>query len=680
MAGLFIASINSSRLRGGLISTVLVGVVLTLSSLTALAGGKDCSGGFTVTISDGRSFSGKQDVDVTVGSGMSAQVRGKFVEFTVNLDTFKVTNYKLTSDITNNQPTVIFARKEPLHGKTLVSTMRLNINSEQLVLRRSGPGIDMKIQAKDCSQGGIFQMEPDQTIEVEHQLGPNFVYCLDALNRVLVVSTSNPFVGRESPETANLSSPLPIETIKGKSVSRWLIQGGGRMGMVTGEDALEPLATDAPPCASGSSTPSPSPSPSPGASPSPSPSPSPGASPSPSPSPGASPSPSPSPTPSPAGNWVATTLADAQVEIKAWTTSDGVTSVHVKLAFPNAGFRVADWGQLVRTGNTFTLDARVERFTGTSTQAVTTTAQIHTLGKLDPGNYTFVFKNSGVTVKSREFSVSASSSGPGNPIDDQREYVRQQYQDFLNREPDDAGWDFWTNNIKQCSDPSKRRPGQTEAECIDMQRTTTSAAFFVSPEFQYTGYYAYRFYKGSLGRQPKLSEFKLDSQLLANGIMVNGQLSGTVVEQNKARFALQWTNRPEFKAIYDSLTNQQYVDRLFETTGINASAQDRQALVTGLDTGSETRASVLQKVVDGIHVIAEGQQQFTTAYGKAFYDKEFNNAFVQMEYFGYMRRDPDDPGYEFWRGKLNYYGNYLDAEMVKSFVVSPEYRSRFGQP
>jgi hypothetical protein len=64
---------------------------------------------------------------------------------------------------------------------------------------------------------------------------------------------------------------------------------------------------------------------------------------------------------------------------------------------------------------------------------------------------------------------------------------------------------------------------------------------------------------------------------------------------------------------------------------------------------------------------------------KAFADRELNRAFVLMEYFGYLRRDPDAPGYNHWLGKLNFYGNYIDAEMVCSFTVSPEYRQRFGQ-
>jgi cytochrome c peroxidase len=267
-----------------------------------------------------------------------------------------------------------------------------------------------------------------------------------------------------------------------------------------------------------------------------------------------------------------------------------------------------------------------------------------------------------------------------NPIDDARAFVRQQYRDFLNREADAAGENFWTDNITLCSDPARRPAGQTEAQCIDKQRETTSAAFFFSPEFQYTGYFVYRFYKGALGRQPKLSEFTPDSQFVAAGIIINNQLSAAKIEANKSAYAGNFERKPEFLAIYGPLTNEQYVDKLFETTTINATAAERAALVNGLNSGTETRANVLKKVVDGTVVVSEGNQQFTTTYGQSFYNLEFNRAFVQMEYFGYMRRDPDAAGYAHWLGKLNQYGNYLDAEMVKSFVISPEYRARFGQP
>ena len=396
------------------------------------------------------------------------------------------------------------------------------------------------------------------------------------------------------------------------------------------------------------------------------------------------------PSSAPTPQWQPVVLTAQQIaQIKAWTVG-GRTYVYVKPQFPDAGYRVVNWGQFTRVRNDFTVDASFEKFTGSSIQAVVTTAQIYDLGLLADATYNFNFKTSGTLAKTLQFTVS-SATPPPNPIDNAREFVRQQYRDFLNREADQAGEDFWTDNITKCSDPARRPAGQTEAQCTLRQRETTSGAFFLSPEFQYTGYYVLRMYKGALGRQPKLSEFIPDAQFVGAGILVNSQLSGARINQNKADFAAQFVNCTdaakyrcaEFKAIYDGLNNQQYVDKLFQTTGVNASASDRAALVNGLNANpaTETRASVLQKVVDGIVVISEGNQQFTTSYGQAFYNAESNRAFVQLEYFGYMKRDPDDAGYAFWLGKLNQFGgNFVNAEMVLAFISSPEYRARFGQP
>ena len=383
------------------------------------------------------------------------------------------------------------------------------------------------------------------------------------------------------------------------------------------------------------------------------------------------------------------TLTSNQVTIITWTLL-GRTFAYVKLTLPDAGFWLAAPGSPVRTGSDVSADARVEHFIDPTVQSVTTTAQIYDLGPLPDGNYTFTFKNAGAVVKTQSFNVSSVQSPP-NPIDDAREFVRQHYRDFLNRESDQAGEAFWTDNITRCSDPARRPAGLTEAQCTVRQRETTSAAFFLSPEFQYTGYYVYRMYQGALGRKPKLSEFRSDAQFVSAGILVNSQLSAPKINQNKADFAQQFVNCTdatryrcsEFKATYDGLNNQQYVDKLFLTTGVNASASDRAILVNGLNAipATETRASVLQKVVDGIFVISEGNQQFTTSYGQSFYNSEFNRAFVVLEYFSYMKRDPDDTGYAFWLGKLNQFGgNFVNAEMVLAFISSPEYRARFGQP
>ncbi len=386
-------------------------------------------------------------------------------------------------------------------------------------------------------------------------------------------------------------------------------------------------------------------------------------------------------------SWEPVVLSSVQVELKSWKFQ-GRNYAYVKLLFPNAGYRVVNWGQATRAGNVFTADAGVERFTGPSVQAVTTTAQIYDLGVLANGTYTFNFRTSGTLAKTLQFTQT-STAPPANPIDTAREFVKQQYRDFLNREADQAGEDFWTDNITKCNDPARRPPGQTVAQCTLRQQETTSGAFFLSPEFQYTGYYVYRMFVGGLGRAPKLSEFTPDALFVGNGIIVNGQLSAAKINQNKTDFAAQFVNCTdvakyrcaEFKAIYDGLTNPQYVDKLFQTTGINPSPSDRTALINGLNGGTQSRAMVLQKVVDGINVIAEGNQQFTTTYGHAFYDQQFNRAFVQLEYFGYMKRDPDEAGYAFWLAKLNQFGgDFVKAEMVLAFISSPEYRARFGAP
>jgi hypothetical protein len=119
------------------------------------------------------------------------------------------------------------------------------------------------------------------------------------------------------------------------------------------------------------------------------------------------------------------------------------------------------------------------------------------------------------------------------------------------------------------------------------------------------------------------------------------------------------------------MTTAEFIDKLFLTTGINASAGERSALA------GDTRSNIVFKIVDGTTTQAGGALRFDTPYGQAFYNKEFDDAFVFMEYVGYLRRNPDQAGYEFWLGKLKQYGNWSDAEMVLAFIRAPEYRNRF---
>lgn len=260
-----------------------------------------------------------------------------------------------------------------------------------------------------------------------------------------------------------------------------------------------------------------------------------------------------------------------------------------------------------------------------------------------------------------EVGIGIPDPGP-NPIDDAHIFLREQYIDFLNREPDSAGLQFWQNQLNSCG---------SDQQCVLRQRINVSAAFFLSIEFQETGYWVYRFYKASFGRMPQLTEFLPDKQVISQDVIVNSAGWEQQLEKNKIAFADFWMDRPDFKNSYDDKTNAQYVDALIANAGVAFSQAGRDALVNGLDNFTETRASVLRK-------IAENQ---TLA------QQEFNRAFVLMQYFGYLRRNPNDApdsdfsGYNFWLTKLNQFnGDFQKAEMVKAFITSVEYRSRFGQP
>ncbi|HYW69416.1 MAG TPA: TIGR03118 family protein [Pyrinomonadaceae bacterium] len=416
-----------------------------------------------------------------------------------------------------------------------------------------------------------------------------------------------------------------------------------------------------------------------------------------------------------------------------------------------------------------------------------------------------------------------------NPSDNAQFFVRQQYLDFLNREPDTAGFNFWTNEITSCG---------SDVNCIAVKRVNVSAAFFLSQEFQNTGYLAYLTHRVSFGPSASGSaapvlygNFARDTQALQSGYMFGQAGADTVLEANKTAFFNDVVARPEFVAKYPaSLTNDQYVDNLLTTANLTATevrrfeatltnsqevpptvptlstgaarpassgtavfqfnaAQDAMtftATISNIDvTGSQTADTNDNLIAAHIHAgasVAPGvngpvvwgffgapfndnnpnDQVFfptagagavggtfrgkwdapegngttlaaqltnlrtghayinfhTTQFGggeirgifpaaDAFRNqlvaalngstmtraqvlraiaesgemkaREFNRAFVAMQYFGYLRRDPDTSGFNFWLNKLNSFnGDFMQAEMVKAFITSGEYRLRFG--
>jgi hypothetical protein len=753
----FQQGLTSYRIKAGFASAVLLACVFALASSTAYAG-KVCAN-FTVTLSDGRTFGGNQGVSVAVAPGATAQVRGSFVSYTIQLDTFTVTNYTLNSNITGNQPKLIFVRKQPLHGKTLTSNVTIELNGEQAVFQRSGGGVSMKIQSKDCSEGGLFQMEPEPSVEVEHQLAPDLAYCVDASGRVLIVSATSPFVGRESPELATLTFPSPQSAVVGTRLSRWTIQSGGRMGLVTGEDAVEPLS--APCSASANATPTPTPNTTP--------------------TPGGTPTPTPSATPSPTPAGV-----DAEIEIKlAGAAINGVTpegdanlereseGTHLRVRVGRVNLAdgavlnvlvdgvkigtitldgqrgeirlrtdrgqpvppvvngttvtVTDQSNATLLSGTFTSSLPRPGATPTPTPTPQPGAELRvrillagaTIGgmmpqghadfrtradgnrtleveaedvNLAPGTSLAVLVNSveigriilgptfegeieletehgqtfptiaqGTTVAVVNAATGATilagtfgSIAPAlNPLTDSNFFVRQQYVDFLGRAPEQAGFEAWVRTLDDCKAGDK--------SCDDVQ---VSSGFYRSEEFSGRGYFVYRLYDATLGRLPHYDEFM-------NGMSRLSELTATIsFDAAKAQLTRELMARPEFSSRFGSLEDsaraEDFVTSLERAAGVSVASHAR--LVSDRRSG----ASKPEDTVRGFVETPEVHERF------------YIRGFVAMQYFGYLRREPEADGFKAWVDTITFGlngatpGDY--RVLINGFVHASEYRDRFGKP
>jgi Tol biopolymer transport system component len=241
-----------------------------------------------------------------------------------------------------------------------------------------------------------------------------------------------------------------------------------------------------------------------------------------------------------------------------------------------------------------------------------------------------------------------TSAAAPNPIDEPRFFVRMHYLDFLGREPEPGGLEAWVGVWMRC-------PNIFDNPACD--RVTISSSFFRSREFYLKSYFIYLFYRVGLGRQPTYAEFVRDLARLS------GQTSAEL-EANKNDFNLAWMRREDFSDVADTFQNEPYLNRLLQNVGVTLTgAVTRETLLADLNAGRRTRAAVLRAIVE--HPDVERA--------------EYNRAFVTMQYFGYLKRDPDTDGFNNWLNYLNAHPEDYRT-MVHGFVASNEYRARFGKP
>ena len=259
------------------------------------------------------------------------------------------------------------------------------------------------------------------------------------------------------------------------------------------------------------------------------------------------------------------------------------------------------------------------------------------------------------------------AAGARNPIittgaADYLFFVRQQYLDFLSREPEEG--QPWTAVLNRCADVNTGPAINT-----DCDRIAVSAAFFGSPEFQLKGFYVFRFYKLAFNRLPQYAEIVSDMSFVAGATEAE-------VYARKAQLATAFTGRQEFLDAYASMTNADYVAALLNRYGLvsvrtpDPATPDGatritlsgQNLTNRLNTGALTRAQVFRAIADSDEVS----------------QREFNPAFVAVQYYGYLRRTPEPAGYQQNLSALQ--AGVSPREMINAFLNSTEYKLRFGQP
>ena len=207
-----------------------------------------------------------------------------------------------------------------------------------------------------------------------------------------------------------------------------------------------------------------------------------------------------------------------------------------------------------------------------SNSANLNTARVgHTSTLLQNGKVLVVGGANHAISNTAELYDSGTNQNP-NLIDDTQFFVRQHYRDFLNREPDADGLAFWKNEITLCGN---------DAQCLEVRRINVSASFFLSIEFQESGYLVYRFHKsafGNLAGTPvpiRFNDFRADDQQLGQGVIVNQTGWQTVLENNKQAYATAFVQRTQFTSAFPTsdVARRALSTRSFRMAGVTPTSR-----------------------------------------------------------------------------------------------------------
>lgn len=183
-------------------------------------------------------------------------------------------------------------------------------------------------------------------------------------------------------------------------------------------------------------------------------------------------------------------------------------------------------------------------------------------------------------------------------------------------------------------------------------------------EFSRTSFFVYRLYKGSFARLPQRDEFLTAMKVLSRGVFVGAAGWEQQLSANQTLLLSDWMQRDEFKKGYHPKSNAEFVDTLGRNTIQQLSSGARDELVNRLNSGADTRASVLLRFIEDAE----------------FQSREYNSAYVLVHFFGYLGRNPgdlpdrDSSGFNYWLSVLDRTGDY--RSLSRAFLESTEYKSR----
>jgi Domain of unknown function (DUF4214) len=222
----------------------------------------------------------------------------------------------------------------------------------------------------------------------------------------------------------------------------------------------------------------------------------------------------------------------------------------------------------------------------------------------------------------------------GSTLDDPQRFVRQQFRDFMGRQPSPEEVKPYVERIQHCKASSACDPAQISLE------------LFRSTGFFDDGSFIYRLYELAFGRAPRYEEFMADFSEIRRG------------ENGRLKLAQSFVNRSEFSNRYSTLSDREYADQLIKNVQIRIPDEERETQLSAQRTRGEILFELAQK--------QEISQAFT------------NRAFITLHFFAYLHRDPDEQGYAAWSQTLEKSRNF--EQVTSGFLNSAEYRERFTSP